>query len=294
MFAGFTEMQIETSGAKIHLVRGGSGPPILLLHGYPQTHVMWHRVAPRLAEHFMVVAPDLRGYGDSTKPSVYGQPSVAAHIGYAKRTMAQDQVAVMHALGFEQFAVVGHDRGGRVAHRMALDHTERVTRLAVLDIMPTHYIFTTIDQDLATAMYHWFFLIQPYDFPEKLIGADPIYYLHQKIGGWGPGLKTFAPEALAEYERCFRNPETIHATCEDYRAAASIDLVHDEADRHRKVTCPMLVLWGGRSKQHIQRDLVAIWQAYAAQVQGRALDTGHFLAEERPAETTDELLAFLQ
>lgn len=289
MFENFAQTRVDTSGASIHLVYGGSGPPVLLLHGYPQTHVMWHRVAPRLAEHFTVVAPDLRGYGDSSKPA-----AGVDHVGYSKRSMALDQIEVMQALGFAQFAVAGHDRGARVGHRMALDHPDRVTRLALLDIMPTYQVFKMIDQELATAMYHWFFLIQPYDFPERLIGADPIFYLHKKLGGWGPGLQIFPPEALAEYERCFRDPAMIHATCEDYRAAASIDLAHDQADRHRKVACPTLVLWGARSRQHLRYDLVAIWREYAEDVCGKALDTGHFLAEERPGETADELLAFLK
>jgi len=288
MFAGFTQTQIATEGATINLRYGGSGPPVLLLHGYPQTHAMWHLVAPRLAERFTVVAADLRGYGDSAKP-----PGGEDHAGYAKRAMARDQAQAMTALGFERFAVVGHDRGGRVGHRMALDFPERVARLAVLDIVPTYHIFTHVTKELATLYYHWFFLIQPFDLPERMIGADPIYYLHKKLGGWGGRLGIFAPAALAEYERCFREPATIHASCEDYRAAASIDLEHDAVDRERRVACPLLALWGERGVPHRCHDVLAVWRDYANDVRGRALPAGHFLAEERAEETVAELLAFL-
>ena len=239
MFEGFEGVRIETEGASINVVYGGKGPPVVLLHGYPQTYAMWHLVVPRLAESFTVVATDLRGYGDSSKPE-----GGVDHAGYSKRAMAADQAEVMEALGFGSFAVVGHDRGGRVAHRMALDHPERVTKLVVLDIVPTHYVFATADKELATVYYHWFFLIQPYDLPERLIGTDPDYFLGKKLGGWGTGIEVFAPEAYAEYERCFRDPKTVHASCEDYRAAATIDLEHDEADRGRRIECPLLALWG--------------------------------------------------
>jgi haloacetate dehalogenase len=288
MFEGFTRTQIATDGATINLRYGGSGSPVLLMHGYPQTHMMWHRVAPRLAEHFSLVVPDLRGYGDSSRP-----PGGVDHAGYSKRAMALDQVQVMAALGFDRFAVVGHDRGARVGHRMALDHPDRVTRLAVLDIVPTYHVFTHVNQQVATAYYHWFFLIQHYDLPEKLIGADPLYYLHKKLGGWGSKLDVFAPAARAEYERCFRDPAVIHASCEDYRAAASIDLVHDEADRDRKVTCPLLALWGEHGVPHTHHDVLEVWRTYADDPRGRVLPAGHFLAEERPDETAQELLAFL-
>jgi haloacetate dehalogenase len=291
MFEGFERSRVETGGAEINLVRGGDGPPVLLLHGYPQTHAMWHLVAPRLAEEFTVVAADLRGYGDSSKPE--GDPD---HSAYSKRAMAEDQVEVMRALGFESFGVVGHDRGARAGHRMALDHPDRVTKLAVLDIIPTREVFATVGKDLATAYYHWFFFIQPYDLPETLIGADPGYYLRKKLGGWGTSLETFAPEALAEYERCFRDPRTIHASCEDYRAAASIDLVHDEADaaEGRKVECPLLALWGGAGVMERLYDVEGVWRKYAHDVRGRPLEAGHFLAEERPVETARELSSFLK
>ena len=289
MFEGFERSRIETPEAEIEAVRGGKGPPVLLLHGYPQTHAMWHLVVPRLAEDFTVVATDLRGYGDSSKP--FGEED---HSTYSKRAMAADQVAVMASLGFGTFAVVGHDRGGRVGHRMALDYPDRVTKLAVLDIVPTRHVYATVDRDLETAYYHWFFFIQPYDLPETMIGADPIYYLRKKLGGWGTPLETFAPEALAEYERCF-DAATIHASCEDYRAGAYIDLVHDDEDREmgRKVDCPLLALWGGRGIVEKTYDVGAVWREYATDVRGKPLDAGHFLAEERPDATTRELRTFL-
>lgn len=290
MFEGFEQARVRTREAEINLDYGGEGPPVLLLHGYPQTHAMWHRVAPRLAERFTVVAADLRGYGDSSKPE-----GDAEHETYSKRAMAGDQVQAMEALGFDSFAVVGHDRGARVAHRLALDRPDAVSKLAVLDIVPTREVFAAVGKELATAYYHWFFLIQPYDLPERLIGAAPIYYLHKKLGGWGTDLQTFAPEAIAEYERCFNDPRTIHASCEDYRAAASIDLVHDEADaeRGRKIECPLLALWGAHGVVERHHDVKGVWRGYARDVQGRSLETGHFLVEERPEETARELLSFL-
>jgi haloacetate dehalogenase len=289
LFEEFERTRIETSEAEIELVRGGDGPPVLLLHGYPQTHAMWHLVAPALAEDFTVVVADLRGYGDSSKP--FGEED---HSTYSKRAMASDQLSVMETLGFDTFAVVGHDRGGRVGHRMALDFPNRVAKLAVLDIVPTRHVYATVDRDLATAYYHWFFFIQPYDLPETLIGANPVYYLRKKLGGWGTPLETFAPEALAEYERCF-DADTIHASCEDYRAGASIDLDHDDEDHEkgRKVDCPLLALWGGRGIVEKTYEVEAVWREYATDVKGKPLDAGHFLAEERPEETTEELRGFL-
>lgn len=290
LFPEFEPRRIRTSGTEINLLVGGSGPALLLLHGYPQTHAMWHRIAARLAQHFTVVCADLRGYGDSGKP--VSEPD---HRTYSKRAMAQDQVEVMQALGFSRFAVAGHDRGGRVAHRMARDHPERVERLAVLDISPTAIMYGRADRAFATAYYHWFFLIQPYDLPERLIGADPQYYLRKKLGGWGTaGLGIFHAQALAEYERCFREPATIHATCEDYRAAATIDLEHDAADGQQKMRGPLLVLWGEKGVVHRLFDPIADWSSVAADVRGKALPAGHYLAEEVPDATCAELLAFLR
>jgi len=288
VFEGFETRRIATSGAEIHLRLGGSGPPLLLLHGYPQTHVIWHKVAPALAERFTVVAADLRGYGDSSKP-----PGGERHENYAKRAMAQDQVEVMAALGFERFSVVGHDRGARVTHRMALDHTERVDKAAVLDICPTKAMYERTDMAFAAAYYHWFFLIQPYDLPERLIGADPDYYLEFKAGAWGRTENAFGPEALAEYKRCFRDPATIHASCEDYRAAAGIDLEHDAKDLDKKIACPLLALWGAKGVVGRTYDVLALWRERARDVGGRALDCGHYLPEEAPEETLSELLTFL-
>jgi haloacetate dehalogenase len=288
VFEGFETKRIKTSGCEINLRQAGQGPALLLLHGYPQSHVMWRRVAPALAERFTVVAADLRGYGDSAKP-----PGGRDHANYAKRAMALDQVEAMAALGFERFAVVGHDRGARVAHRMALDHPERVEKAAVLDIAPTKTMYESTDMAFATAYYHWFFLIQPYDLPERLIGADPDYYLERKIGAWGKTENAFGAEALAEYKRCFSDPATIHGSCEDYRAAAGIDLEHDAADLARKVSCPLLVLWGAKGVVARSYDVLAVWRERAGDVRGRALPCGHFLPEEAPDETLAELLAFL-
>jgi haloacetate dehalogenase len=290
VFEGFEKRCVATTGAEINLRLGGQGPPLLLLHGSPQTHVMWHKVAPALAERFTVVAADLRGYGDSSKP-----PGGENHENYAKRVMARDQVEVMDALGFEHFAVVGHDRGARVTHRMALDHPERVTKAAVLDICPTKTMYERTDMAFATAYYHWFFLIQPYDLPERMIGADPDYYLDQKIASISrqSSVAAITEEALAEYKRCFRNPATIHAICEDYRAAAGIDLEHDGADLDRMVTCPLLALWGAKGVVGRTYDVLEVWRKRAREVSGRALDCGHYLAEEAPEGTLTELMSFL-
>lgn len=290
MFEGFEVRRVTTSGTEIFLRAGGAGPPLLLLHGYPQTHAIWHRVAPALARSFTLVCADLRGYGDSAKPV-----SDPTHNPYSKRAMAQDMVEAMAALGFERFMVAGHDRGGRVVHRMCLDHPERVQRAAVLDIVPTRTLFRATAQALATGYYHWFFLIQPEPLPERMIGADPLFYLHKKLGQWS-GAKTtgwVAPEALAEYERCFSDPATIHASCEDYRAAATIDLEHDEADLERKIACPLLVLWGERGLMHRHFDVLATWKEKASgPVEGRALACGHYLPEEQPEATLAELRRF--
>jgi len=288
LFPGFESRRVRTSGAEINLVRGGKGPPLLLLHGYPQTHAIWHRIAPDLARQYTVIAADLRGYGDSSKPR--GAPD---HGNYSKRAMALDQVEVMRSLGFEEFLVVGHDRGARVAHRMALDHPQHVRKLAVLDIVPTRTMYLSTTREFAKAYYHWFFLIRPEPFPETLIGADPDFYLKSHLGNRHAGLKPFAPAALAEYLRCFRDPAAIHASCEDYRAAESIDLVHDEADLHARVAVPLLVLWGRHGVVERCFHPLSDWAERAEDVRGRALDCGHYLPEEAPAELSAELGRFL-
>ena len=288
MLEGFSKSEIETSGARIVVATGGKGPPLLLLHGNPFTHVHWHHIAPRLARDFTVVCTDLRGYGDSSKP-----PGGSDHAGYSKRAMAADQAEVMAKLGFDRFQVVGHDRGARVVHRLCLDHPERVTRAAVLDIVPTAVVYGRTDKCLATYYFHWFFLIQPEDLPERLIGGAPDYFLGRLLQGWGGADGAFAQTALAEYRRCFRDPETIHATCEDYRAGASIDLEHDAADAGKKITSPLLVLWGEKGVVGRLYDPLAIWREKAVDVRGQALPCGHFLPEEAPEETLRALDAFL-
>ncbi len=289
MFEGFENVRVATEGAEINVLKAGDGPPLLLLHGYPQTHVMWHKIAPRLAEDYSVVISDLRGYGDSSKPD-----GGAGHEGYSKRAMADDQVQVMASLGHDRFFVAGHDRGGRVTHRMALDHPEKILKAAVLDIVPTHKIFTTVNQKVASGYYHWFFLIQPGGLPEKLIGGDPEHYLRHKMGHWSASLDGFTDAAMAEYIRCFSNPETIHASCEDYRAAASIDMAHDEVDLTTKVACPLLVLWGKNGLMDSSYDVLETWRERASDVRGKAINCGHFLAEEKPQETLDALLEFFK
>jgi haloacetate dehalogenase len=293
-FEGFEAGRYDVGGGVDLFARVGGrddGPPLLLLHGFPQTHAMWRRVARDLAADFRLVLPDLRGYGDSAKPD--GGPD---HAGYSKRTMAADLVTLMRTLGHESFAVAGHDRGGRVAHRMALDHPDAVTALAVLDIAPTYDMYAATDQAFATAYYHWFHLIQPAPLPETMIGGAAWPYLHAKLGGWGAGgLGAFEPEALAEYERCF-TPQTIHAMCEDYRAAASIDLEHDAASRAagERIRCDLLVLIGARGVVARLFDAQELWQAQCAgSVTMITLPCGHFVPEEQPAATVSALREFL-
>jgi len=289
MLEGFASSEvITTSGIEIHVTVGGSGRPLLLLHGYPQTHAMWHKLAPALAERFTVVLPDLRGYGDSGKPTPDDK-----HLQYSKRTMAQDQLDVMRALGFSRFQAVGHDRGGRVLHRLCLDHPDAVERAAVLDIGPTASMYARTDKAFATAYFHWFFLIQPHDLPERMIGADPDYWLDRLLGHWSRKAGVFTEEALAEYRRCFRDPAGIRATCEDYRAAATIDLEHDRADAEKRVACPLLVLWGAEGVVGKMFDALALWREKARDVSGRALPCRHFLPEEAPRETLAALQEFL-
>jgi haloacetate dehalogenase len=285
-FPGFRRQTIQTSGATINVVIGGGGPPVLLLHGYPQTHVEWRKIAPELAKSYTLVIPDLRGYSDSDKPADGDN-----HINYSKRAMALDQVEVMEKLGFSRFAMVSHDRGARVGHRLALDHPDRLTKLVMMDICPTHYMYKTADQQFASAYFHWFFLIQAAPFPETLIESNVDAFLKLFMGSVMP--KSIEPNAYAEYRRCFSDPATIHATCEDYRAAATIDLVHDEADMNRKITCPTLVLWGANGIVGRKYDVLAVWRDRATQVSGKALPSGHWLAEDVPNETLAEVTRFL-
>jgi len=287
VFEGFTQTAIDVAGVRIHLRHAGSGPPLLLLHGNPLTHVSWHKIAPRLAEDFTVVATDLRGYGDSSKP-----PGGEDHFGYSFRAMAEDQLGVMRILGFSRFKVCGHDRGGRVAHRVALDHPDAVEKVAFLDIVPTHHMLNNIKRQWAVDSYHWFFMAQPYDYPEKMIEAYGFErYIRKKLDKKGVGTAGFTPEALAEYIRCC-TPENIHAVCEDYRAAVGIDLVHDEADLATKLAIPVLVLWGERS--HVNRSYKPIdaWRERALDVRGKMLACGHYPAEQVPDETYAEMRNF--
>jgi len=282
LFEGFELSFVDTGEATIRVRHGGSGPPLLLLHGHPQTHAMWNLVAPGLAEDFTVVAADLRGYGESSKP-----PTTSDHEPYSKRAMARDQVEVMRQLGFARFAVAGHDRGGRCAYRLALDHPERVERLAVLDIVPTGDMWHRVDMEFGLVDWHWFFLAQPAPFPEEVIGSNPeAYYFHGDRS-------RFDPEALEDYLSCVRDPETIHGMCEDYRAGATIDFELDEADRgKRSIECPVLALWSGREELGRWFDVVDVWRQWADDVRGRPLDCGHFLAEEAPEKTYEELRSF--
>jgi haloacetate dehalogenase len=288
LFPGFRVEKLDSAGVSIHAVIGGKGPALLLLHGYPQTHAIWHKLAPRLAERFTVVATDLRGYGDSGKP-----PTDAKHAPYSKREMARDQVLAMRALGFERFHLAGHDRGGRVAHRLAADHPQAVTKLALLDIAPTLAMYEQTDMAFASAYWHWFFLIQRAPIPESIIGADPENYLRRKMGGRSVGEDPFDPRAWAEYVRCF-TPEGIHGSCEDYRAAATIDLEHDRADRDAgaKLACPLLALWGGSGVIERCFDAIAEWKRVAMDVRGRALPAGHYLPEEVPDLVAAEFETF--
>ena len=275
--------------------RAGSGPPVLLLHGFPQSHVMWRPVQEALAAHYTVVALDLRGYGRSDRP-----PAGEDHGGYSFRAMATDPVEVMEALGFPRFALVGHDRGARTAHRLALDHADRVERLALLDIMPTEYVYGTVDRRVAEAYYHWFFFIQPFDVPERLIGADPVRYLHDLLGGWGSVTGAHPAESLAEYEAAFADPDARHAMLEDYRAGASIDLRHDAESEQAgvRITAPTLVLWGERGiVGRYAESPVDVWRTRAADpglVTGAAIPkAGHFLVEENLQATLAALRGFL-
>lgn len=288
LMPGFRWQDIDVEGVRIRAAIGGSGPALLLLHGHPQTHLTWHKVAPTLAERFTVIATDLRGYGDSAKP-----PGGDNHATYSKRTMAADQVAVMRSLGFDRFAVVGHDRGARVAHRMALDHPEQVTHLVLIDIAPTATMYDRTDKEFATRYFWWFFLIQPFDLPERMIAADPDFFLDRHLAGQIKVEGAVDPRVLAEYRRCYRDPATRHAICEDYRAAAGIDLEHDAEDGDRRIEVPLLALWGGRGTVGALYDVLATWRDKARDVSGHPIDCGHSPQEEAPRDLLQALDAFL-
>ncbi|MGH8687058.1 MAG: alpha/beta fold hydrolase [Burkholderiales bacterium] len=285
LFPGFQARNVKTTGARIHLVSGGDGPPLLLLHGYPQTHAMWHHLAPALAREYTVVCPDLRGYGDSSKPR-----GLLDHSNYSKRAMALDMAEVMDRLGHERFHLVGHDRGGRVAHRLARDHGARVRSLSVLDIAPTLKMYESTHQAFATAYYHWFFLIQRPPLPERLLAGHVPGYVFARLAR---GVR-FSPAAMREYVRAFRDPHCIHATCEDYRASATIDLEHDRKDLKQKLRMPVLALWGRRGVIERMFDPLRDWREVALDVRGKGLDCGHFLPEEKPKEVLAELRRFLR
>jgi haloacetate dehalogenase len=286
-FPGFQRHTIQTTGTSINVVTGGEGPPLLLLHGFPQTHILWRKIAPDLAKSYALVMPDLRGYGDSGKP-----PAGENHANYSKRSMALDQVEVMEKLGFRQFTLVSHDRGSRVAHRLTLDYPDRVTKLVLMDICPTHHMYKTTDKEMASSYFHFFFFIQPTPFPETLIGRSVDETLKFFMGSVMPN--GVEPQAYTEYRRCFSDPATIHAACEDYRAAASIDLEHDEADLAKKIECPLLVLWGAKGLVGRKYDALSIWRERATQVSGKALPGGHWIPEECPNEMLAEIKTFLQ
>jgi haloacetate dehalogenase len=298
MLEGFRfEKRKVSTGIQIAFRIGGAGQPLLLLHGYPQTHLMWAKIAPRLAEHFTVVMSDLRGYGDSDKPV-----SDPRHVTYSFRAMAEDQVRLMETLGYKQFAIAGHDRGARVTCRMCLDHPDRVTQAAVLDIAPTLTMYERTDMSFAMGYVEWFLLPQPEPFPERLIGADPKFYLRYELLGWSKDKEsdissTFNLECLAEYERCFCDPLTIHSTCEDYRAAATIDLEHDRDDRlaGRKIQCPLLVLWGDANRVLQTFDMLDTWRRVSDNsVEGNALPCGHYLPEEVPKKVIEAFESFFK
>ena len=291
LFPGFTARRVPTpDGQHIHTLAGGTGPALLLLHGHPQTSAIWHKVAPKLAQHFTLVLADLRGYGDSAKPE-----GDAEHLLYSKRTMAADMLAVMQHLGHPRFTVLAHDRGARVAYRLAADHPAAVLRMVLLDIAPTLAMYEQASNAFARAYWHWFFLIQPAPLPERLIEADPAAYVRDVMGRRSAGLAPFDARALAEYVRCLALPGTAHGICEDYRASAGIDLVHDRADRDagRQLPMPLLALWGEQGVVHQCFQPLAEWQRVVADVRGHALPCGHYIAEEAPDALLDAALPFL-
>jgi haloacetate dehalogenase len=290
LFPGFRREAIATTGTTINTLIGGRGPALLLLHGHPQTMVCWHKIAPELAKHFTVVLTDLRGYGDSGKPD-----GGEDHAAYSKRSMALDQVEVMRKLGFPTFQAAAHDRGARVLHRLLLDHPGVVQRAALLDIAPTTTMFAHVDKDFATRYMWWFFLSQPAPLPETLIGANLDFYLQHHIAKQNKTPGAITPDAYAEYRRCYTQ-QTLHAVCEDYRAAASIDLVHDKADSAHRIQCPLLVLWGAKGVVGTTYDVLQTWREKSVEgvVQGRSLPCGHYLPEEAPTLVLAEFLSFFQ
>jgi len=291
LFPGFETKRIETEpGVQIHLRTGGQGAPLLLLHGHPQTHAIWHKVAAALAERFTLVIADLRGYGDSSKPA-----GAADHANYSKRAMALDMLRVMRALGHERFSVLAHDRGARVAHRLAVDHADAVQRMVLLDVAPTLAMYEQASDAFARSYWHWFFLIQPAPLPERLIEADPAAYVLEVMGRRSAGLKPFDPRALAEYQRTLALPGTAHGICEDYRAAAGIDLEHDRADRDQgvRMKTPTLALWGEEGVVHRCFKPLDEWRRVADDVQGNPLPCGHYIAEEAPDALLAQALPFL-
>jgi len=288
MFEGFSKQTITVDGVDIFCRVGGDGPPLLMLHGYPQTHVMWHKVVPELSKHFTCVCPDLRGYGASAKP-----PTTADHAPYSKRAMAADMIGVMKALGFDTFRVLSHDRGSRVAHRMALDWPLQVERMVILDIAPTREMYAGTTDSFARTYWHWFFLIQPAPLPEDAILADPEAFVRRKCGSWGSGGEALTEEALQAYIEGFSDPATIHAACEDYRAAATIDIEHDNADGGKKVTCPIQVLWGSKGAIEAHFDCLSLWRQRAENVIGETIPCGHYIAEERPEDLLRISMPFL-
>lgn len=270
----------------INVTHGGKGKPLLLIHGYPQTHIMWHKVVEKLSKEYYIICPDLRGYGDSSKPK-----GDEKHLIYSKKSMAKDMITLMQKLGFDKFFVAGHDRGARVTHRMCLDYPNNILKACVMDITPTYHMFKNTNQAFATGYYHWFFLIQPDFLPETMIGSNPRYYLEEKLKRWSAKGSVFDKEAVDEYVRCF-DKDSIHATCEDYRAGASIDMSDDEKDRNRKISTPLLVLWGEKGFVNRTYDVLNVWKEYALDVSGEALDCGHFVPEEKPKEVSQKLKEF--
>ena len=289
MFEGFTHGITQLDEAEIAWSMGGDGPPLLLLHGFPQCRALWARVTPELARSYTVVCADLRGYGDSTKPVC-----APDHANYAFRAMARDQLKLMQALGFARFHLAGHDRGARVAHRLALDYPETVRSLALMDIIPTHHLLSDLSRQAAQAYWHWFFLAQPAPFPERLIGADPDYFFETCLLGWGGAqLTDFDPAQLAAYRKAWQDPTAIHGMCSDYRAAPTIDLANDSADLATQITCPALVLYGAGGVMGQLYDVPATWAAQLPRMQAKAMPGGHFFIDQHPAQTAESLHRFL-